>query len=155
MSQDASATPPAKGTPDGRQARLIMGVANDRSIAWGIAEACAAHGAETRLHLSGRGVRQARPAARRRASARDFVVPCDVGDEASLDAAFADDRASAGASSISSSMPSRFADKDDLSGRYVDTPRANFLRRMDISCYSFTAVAAARRAADDEGRQRC
>ena len=124
---------------------VIMGVANERSLAWGIAAACAAQGAETRVHLPGRGAREAGAAAGRKRRL----------DRCSRPATSATTRASTRRSrAIGEALgPSidflvhaiGFADKQYLRGRYVDTPRAAFLQALDISCYSFTAVA--RRAA--------
>ena len=118
---------------------LIMGVANDRSLAWGIAAACAAQGAELAFTFQGEALeRRVRPLAAQTGS--DLVFPCDVSDEASIDSAFA-------------SLAERwdgldflvhaigYADKQFLRGRYLDTPRAAFLQALDISCYSFTAVS--------------
>lgn len=117
---------------------LIMGVANDRSLAWGIAAACAAHGAELAFTFQGDALeRRVRPLAASVGS--DLVFPCDVGEEASIDGAFA-------------AVAKRwnhldflvhaigFADKNFLRGRYLDTSRTAFLQALDISCYSFTAV---------------
>ena len=117
---------------------LIMGVANDRSIAWGIAAACAAQGAELAFTFQGEALeKRVRPLAASVGS--DLVVPCDVGDEAGIDAAFAAvaqrwDRLDFLVHAIG------FADKQYLRGRYLDTPRAAFLQALDISAYSFTAV---------------
>ena len=117
---------------------LVMGVANDRSIAWGIAAACAAQGAELAFTFQGEALeKRVRPLAASVGS--DLVVPCDVGDEAGIDAAFAAvaqrwDRLDFLVHAIG------FADKQYLRGRYLDTPRAAFLQALDISAYSFTAV---------------
>ena len=117
---------------------LIMGVANDRSIAWGIAAACAAQGADLAFTYQGEALeRRVRPLAASVGS--DIVVPCDVADDASLDAAFATireqwDRLDFLVHAIG------FADKAFLRGRYLDTPRDVFLQALDISAYSFTAV---------------
>ena len=120
-----------------------MGVANDRSIAWGIAAACAAQGAEVAFTYQGEALeKRVRPLAQSVGSS--LLASCDVADDASIDAAFA---------SVAATWDTidflvhaiGFADKQFLRGRYVDTPRAAFLQALDISCYSFTAVA--RRAA--------
>ncbi|MBN8873736.1 MAG: enoyl-ACP reductase FabI [Rhodospirillales bacterium] len=132
-----SATQPT-GTLMAGKRGLIMGVANDRSIAWGIAAACAAQGAELAFTFQGEALeKRVRPLAASVGS--DLVVPCDVGDEAGIDAAFAAvakqwDRLDFLVHAIG------FADKQYLRGRYLDTPRAAFLQAMDISAYSFTAV---------------
>ena len=122
---------------------LIMGVANDRSIAWGIAAACAAQGAELAFTYQGEALeKRVRPLA---TSVRGTIVePCDVSDEASMDATFASVERQWGKLDFLVHAIG-FADKQFLRGRYVDTPREAFLQALDISCYSFTAVA--RRAA--------
>jgi enoyl-[acyl-carrier protein] reductase I len=118
---------------------LIMGVANERSIAWGIAEACAAQGAQLAFTFQGEALeRRVRPLAASVGS--DIILPCDVADEASIDAAFAGLREHwDGLDFVVHAIG--FADKQYLRGRYLDTPRAAFLQAMDISCYSFTAVS--------------
>ncbi len=122
---------------------LIMGVANDRSIAWGIARAVAEHGAELAFTFQGEALeRRVRPLA---ASVNaKLVLPCDVTDEASLDAVFATLAREWGKLDFVIHAIA-FSDKDELKGEYVNTSRANFLRSMDISCFSFTDVC--RRAA--------
>ena len=118
---------------------LIMGVANDRSIAWGIAQACRAQGAELAFTYQGDALRKrVEPLAAEAGS--DIVIPCDVTDEAALDATFATlstrwDRLDFLVHAIA------FADKAELKGRYVDTSPDNFTRSLMISCYSFTAIA--------------
>ena len=116
-----------------------MGVANDRSLAWGIANACAAQGAELAFTYQAEALeRRVRPLAAGVGSA--LVVPCDVGVEASIDAAFAEiGRSWDGIDFLVHAIG--FADKAFLRGRYLDTPREAFLQALDISCYSFTAVA--------------
>ncbi len=118
---------------------LIMGVANDRSIAWGIASALAQHGAELAFTYQGDALaKRVRPLAEQ--AGAKLVIPCDVADEDSIDAAFA---------AVADAWDNldfvvhaiAFSDKNELDGKYIDTSRANFLRSMDISCYSFTAVA--------------
>jgi len=131
--------PLAQGTLMTGRRGLIMGVANERSLAWGIAAACAAQGAELAFTYQGESLeKRVRPLA---ASVRsDLVFPCDVTDDASIDAAFA---------GVAARWPQidfvvhaiGYADKQYLRGRYLDTPRAAFLQALDISCYSFTAVA--------------
>ncbi|MEO1191330.1 MAG: enoyl-ACP reductase FabI [Pseudomonadota bacterium] len=118
---------------------LVMGVANDRSIAWGIASAAAAQGAELAFTFLGEPLeRRVRPLAASLGS--ELVLPCDVTDEASLDEAFAAlgkewDNLDFLVHAIA------FADKDELKGKYLATSRENFALALDISCYSFTAVA--------------
>ncbi|BBE73644.1 enoyl-ACP reductase FabI [Oharaeibacter diazotrophicus] len=122
---------------------LIMGVANDHSIAWGIAKALAGAGAELAFTYQGEAFgRRLKPLAAQVGS--DFMVPCDVEDVASVDAAFAALAERWG--SIDFLVHSiGFSDKNELKGRYADTTRENFTRTMVISCFSFTEVA--RRAA--------
>jgi enoyl-[acyl-carrier protein] reductase I len=118
---------------------LIMGVANDRSIAWGIAQSLAAQGAELAFTYQGEAfkkrvlplVEHLKPAA---------VIDCDVTEPGSLDAAFAQladiwDRLDFVVHAIA------FSDREQLKGRYVDTTAENFAMTMNISCFSFTAVA--------------
>jgi enoyl-[acyl-carrier protein] reductase I len=122
---------------------LIMGVANERSLAWGIAAACASQGAELAFTYQGEALeRRVRPLAQSVGS--DFLAPCDVADDASMDAAFAAVEARWGRVDFLVHAIG-YADKQYLRGRYMDTPRAAFLQALDISCYSFVAVA--RRAA--------
>ena len=118
---------------------LIMGVANDRSLAWGIASVAAAHGATLAFSFQGEALeKRVRPLAASVGS--NFVEPCDVGDDASLDALFAAVEREWGELDFVVHAIA-FADKDDLKGGYVKTGRANFLMALDISAYSFTAVA--------------
>ena len=122
---------------------LVMGVANDRSIAWGIAKAVAAHGGELAFTYQGEALeKRVRPLAETVGSTH--ILPCDVTDAASLDATFAALAASWGRLDFVVHAVA-FSDKDELKGKYVDTTRGNFLRTMDISCYSFTDIC--RRAA--------
>jgi enoyl-[acyl-carrier protein] reductase I len=138
MSQDATAIPPAKGTLMAGKRGVVMGVANDRSIAWGSAAACAAQGAEVAFTYQGEALeKRVRPLAE--SIGADIVLPCDVADEASIDAAFAEVEKRWGKIDFLVHAIG-WADKAYLRGRYVDTPRAAFLQAMDISCYSFVAV---------------
>ncbi|MCU0856276.1 MAG: enoyl-ACP reductase FabI [Rhodobacteraceae bacterium] len=122
---------------------LIMGLANDKSIAWGIAKAVADHGAELAFSYQGEALKKrVDPLAAEAGS--DFVVECDVGDEASLDRLFAVLQERWGTLDFVVHAIG-FSDKNELRGRYVDTSKANFLMTMDISVYSFTSVC--RRAA--------
>jgi enoyl-[acyl-carrier protein] reductase I len=122
---------------------VIMGVANERSLAWGIAAACAAQGADIAFTYQGEALgRRVRPLAA--SVGASIVLPCDVADEATIDAAF--DEVQRHWGSIDFMVHAiGFADKQFLRGRYVDTPREAFLQALDISCFSFTAVC--RRAA--------
>ena len=141
-----TAPAPAKGNLMAGKRGLIMGVANDRSIAWGIAAACAAQGAELAFTYQGDALeKRVRPLAA--SVGAKLVVPCDVSDDASMDSAFAALRGEwpEGIDFLVHAIG--FADKAYLRGRYVDTPREVFLQAMDISCFSFTAVAA--RLGDD------
>jgi enoyl-[acyl-carrier protein] reductase I len=118
---------------------LIMGVANNRSIAWGIAKACAAQGAEVALTYQGDALKKrVIPLAAELGS--DVVLPCDVTDPASMDAVFAALAAKWGKLDFLVHAIA-FADKAELDGRYVDTSEKNFTQSMLISCYSFTALA--------------
>ena len=117
---------------------LIMGVANDRSIAWGIARKVAEQGAELAFTFQGEAL-QKRVTPLAESVGSSLVLPCDVTDEASVDAVF-------------STLESRwgkldfvlhaiaYSDKEELKGQYVDTTRGNFERTMDISVYSFTEI---------------
>jgi len=118
---------------------LIMGVANDRSLAWGIASVAAAHGATLAFSYQGDALgRRVKPLAASVGS--DFVEPCDVGDDASLDALFA--RVAAEWGELDFIVHAiGYADKEDLKGGYLKTSRAGFHLALDISAYSFTAVA--------------
>lgn len=118
---------------------VIMGVANDRSIAWGIAKALAAQGAEIAFTYQGEALeRRVRPLAESVKS--DMVLACDVSDDASLDKTFEAIGNRYGELDFAVHAIG-FSDKDQLKGRYVDTTKSNFLMSMDISCYSFTAMA--------------
>ncbi|MFZ3582963.1 enoyl-ACP reductase FabI [Loktanella sp. DJP18] len=123
---------------------LIMGLANDKSIAWGIAKTLADAGAELAFSYQGEALKKrVDPLAQSVGST--LVLPCDVGDEASIDTLFTDLKAAWGTMDFIVHAIG-FSDKNELRGRYVDTSRQNFLTSMDISVYSFTAVV--RRAAE-------
>ncbi|MEM9477074.1 MAG: enoyl-ACP reductase FabI [Pseudomonadota bacterium] len=118
---------------------LIMGLANDKSIAWGIARTVAEHGAELAFSYQGEALKKrVDPLAAQLGS--DIVLPCDVADAASLDALFEDLKGRWGSLDFVVHAIG-FSDKNELRGRYVDTSRDNFAMTMDISVYSFTAVA--------------
>jgi enoyl-[acyl-carrier protein] reductase I len=122
---------------------LIMGVANDHSIAWGIARALAAHGAELAFTYQGEAFgRRVKPLAESAGS--NLLLPCDVTDGESLDRTFEALKKEWGRMDFVVHAIA-YSDKNELKGRYVDTTRENFLRTMDVSCFSFTDVA--RRAA--------
>lgn len=118
---------------------LVMGVANNRSIAWGIAKACAAQGAEIALTYQGYALKKrVEPLAAELGSS--IVLPCDVTDAASMDAVF-DSLAKTWGRLDFLVHAIAFADKNELDGRYVDTSEKNFTQSLLISCYSFTALA--------------
>jgi len=117
---------------------LVMGLANDKSIAWGIAQALAAQGAELAFSYQGEQLKKrVLPLAERLGSPR--LYECDVSDTGSLDRLFADLKALWGQIDFVVHAIG-FSDKNELRGRYVDTSRENFLMTMDISVFSFTAV---------------
>src|ERR1700761_1393836 len=123
---------------------LIMGIANDHSIAWGIAKALAAQGAELAFTFQGDALgKRVKPLAQ--SLGVELVLPCDVENLASVDAVFDALRAKWGALDFLVHAIA-FSDKNELKGRYVDTTRDNFSRTMLISCFSFTELA--KRAAD-------
>ena len=118
---------------------LIMGLANDKSLAWGIAQKLAEHGAELAFSYQGDALeKRVRPLAESIGS--DFLIPCDVSDMAALDAAFAE---------LAARWPVidfvvhaiGFSDKTELRGGYIDTSLENFLMTLNISAYSLVAVA--------------
>ena len=116
-----------------------MGVANDRSIAWGIASALHAQGADLAYTYQGTALeKRVRPLAETTGSS--IVLPCDVTDDGSIDAVFDAIRESWGGLDFLVHAIA-YADKEELKGKYVDTTRDNFVKSLDISCYSFTAVA--------------
>jgi enoyl-[acyl-carrier protein] reductase I len=118
---------------------LIMGLANSRSIAWGISKACAAEGAELAFTYQGDALKKrVEPLAAEVGS--DIVLPCDVTDYASVDAVFAALKERWGRLDFLVHAIA-FSDKAELDGRYVDTSERNFVQSMIISCYSFTALA--------------
>jgi enoyl-[acyl-carrier protein] reductase I len=128
---------------------LIMGLANDRSLAWGIAQKLAAEGAELAFSYQGDAMeKRVRPLATQLGS--DFLIDCDVSTEEELDKTFA---------TLAALWPTidfvvhaiGFSDKNELRGGYVDTSLANFLMTMNISVYSFVAVAARARKLMPQG----
>ena len=118
---------------------LVMGVANDHSIAWGIAQRLAANGAELALTYQGEAFgRRVKPLAEKLGSR--LILPCDVEDRASVAAVF--DELKAAWNGLDFLVHAiGFSDKNELKGLYADTTRENFIRTMVISCYSFTEVA--------------
>lgn len=117
---------------------LIMGLANDKSIAWGIARALADAGAQLAFSYQGDALKKrVDPLAAQLGS--DIVLPCDVSDSASIDSLF--DGLKDRWDNLDFIVHAiGFSDKNELRGRYVDTSRDNFMMTMDISVYSFTAV---------------
>jgi enoyl-[acyl-carrier protein] reductase I len=133
---------------DGKKG-LVMGVANDRSIAWGIARLAAEHGATLAFTFQGEALeRRVRPLAA--SVAAPLVLPCDVTDTASLDAAFAAIAAAWGRLDFVVHAIA-FSDKEQLKGKYLNTTRDNFARTLDISCFSFTDIARRASALMDKG----
>ncbi|NAZ37897.1 enoyl-ACP reductase FabI [Rubellimicrobium sp. CFH 75288] len=128
---------------------LVMGLANDKSIAWGIARVAHAHGAELAFSYQGEALlKRVAPLAAEVGS--DIVLPCDVADMDSMDALFAALRERWGRLDFLVHAIG-FSDKNELRGRYVDTSRSNFLTSMDISVYSFTAAVQRASALMTEG----
>ncbi|QTL05136.1 enoyl-ACP reductase FabI [Aquabacter sp. L1I39] len=118
---------------------VVMGVANDHSIAWGIAKALAGQGAELAFTYQGDGMaKRVRPLAQSLGSS--LILPCDVENLASVDEAFSRLKEEWGAIDFLVHAVA-FSDKSELKGRYADTTRDNFSRTMVISCFSFTEVA--------------
>ncbi|HEX5998480.1 MAG TPA: enoyl-ACP reductase FabI [Hyphomicrobiaceae bacterium] len=139
MSGSAAAFDLPVGTLMKGKRGLIMGVANNRSIAWGIAKAAAAQGATLAFSYQGDALKKrVEPLAAETGS--KLVLPCDVTDAASMDALFATlAREWDGLDFLVHAIA--FSDKAELDGRYVDTTEANFTRTMLISCFSLTALA--------------
>jgi enoyl-[acyl-carrier protein] reductase I len=118
---------------------LIMGVANNRSLAWGIAKACHAAGAELAFTYQGDALKKRVEPLAQELGGR-VVGHCDVTDLATLDAVFATLAQQWGTLDFVVHAIA-FSDKDELAGRYIDTSAENFAQTLQISCYSFTAVA--------------
>ena len=118
---------------------VILGLANNRSIAWGIARAARSAGAEIALTYQGEAIeKRVRPLAKEIGA--EVLGHCDVTDGASIDAVFADAETLWGSLDFVVHCIA-FADKDQLTGRYIDTTEDNFTKSLAISCYSFTAIA--------------
>ena len=117
---------------------LIMGVANDRSIAWHIAKAAHGQGAEMAFTFQGEAL-QKRVTPLAESVGSDVILPCDVTDEASVDAVFEVLRSRWGKLDFAVHAIA-YSDKDELKGKYVDTTLDNFAQTMMISCYSFTSI---------------
>jgi enoyl-[acyl-carrier protein] reductase I len=128
---------------------LIMGLANDKSLAWGISKALAAQGAELAFSYQGEALKKrVGPLAQELGS--DFLIECDVADMDNLDRAFADIEARWGRLDFLVHAIG-FSDKNELRGKFVDTSLDNFLLTMNISAYSFVAVTRRARALMPEG----
>jgi enoyl-[acyl-carrier protein] reductase I len=123
---------------------LIMGIANDKSIAWGIAKACSAQGAELGFTYQGDVFKKRVEPLVQSLGGSPIMLECDATDEAALDKTFADVEKKWGQLDFVLHAIA-FSDKNELKGRYSDTSLQNFLSTMHISCFSFTSVA--RRAA--------
>ena len=148
MKDESAPSLPTGTLMQGRRG-LIMGVANDRSIAWAIARACAAQGAELAFTYQGEALeKRVRPLAASVGS--DFVVPCDVSSDDDMDAAFGAVEERWGKLDFFVHAVG-FADKQYLRGRFLDTPREAFLQALDISCYSFAATGRRAAALMSEG----
>lgn len=118
---------------------LVMGVANERSIAWGIAKTAAEHGAELAFTYQGEALlKRLEPLAKSVGS--DTIMQCDVTEDRSIEEAFALVRKKWGKLDFLVHAIA-YSDKEELKGEYVNTTRDNFIRTLDISCYSFTSVA--------------
>ncbi len=128
---------------------LIMGVANDKSLAWGIAKTLSQHGAEVGFSYQGEALKKrVEPLAESLGS--NMVLPCDVSDDESVAHLFNTLKKEWG--SIDFLVHAiAFSDKNELKGKYLDTSKENFLQTMDISCYSFTALARAAAPLMNEG----
>jgi enoyl-[acyl-carrier protein] reductase I len=118
---------------------LVMGVANERSIAWGIAKACHEQGAKVAFTFQGEALeKRVRPLAN--SIGAEIIVPCDVTNAASIDATFSElEKKWGGIDFLVHAIA--FSNKDELRGRYLDTSPENFQLTMNVSCYSLTAVA--------------
>ena len=128
----------SKGIMHGKRG-IVMGVANDRSIAWGIADAIAKQGAEIAFTYQGEAL-QKRVAPLAESVGSDIVIPCDVSSDEAIDQTF--NLLKEKWNSIDFLVHAiAYSDKEELKGEYVDTTRENFYKTMDISVYSFTAVA--------------
>ncbi|MGE0024252.1 MAG: enoyl-ACP reductase FabI [Hyphomicrobium sp.] len=139
MTETASGAGPLAGTLMAGKRGLIMGVANNRSIAWGISKAVVAQGAEVALTYQGDALKKrVEPLAAELGC--KLVLPCDVADRTSMDALFAELAKTWGRLDFLVHAIA-FSDKTELDGRYVDTTEANFTQTMLISCFSLTALA--------------
>ena len=127
-----------KNLLDGKRG-LVMGVANNRSIAWGIAKACYDHGAKIALSYQGEAIKKrVLPLAKELNS--ELIVECDVSETKSIDKMFIEINKKFGYLDFLVHAVA-FSDKDELKGRYIETTQQNFINTMNISCYSFTSVS--------------
>lgn len=139
MTSNGANTGVATGNLMAGKRGLVMGIANNRSIAWGIAKAVAAQGAELAVTYQGEALKKrVEPLAAELGC--KIVLPCDVTDALSMDAVFAELKERWGCLDFLVHAIA-FSDKNELDGRYVDTSEKNFTQTMLISCYSFTALA--------------
>ena len=139
MSEPAALSAVPRGNLLAGKRGLVMGVANNRSIAWGIAKAAAAQGADIALTYQGDALKKrVEPLAAELGSR--LVLPCDVTDAASVDAVFEELKRGWGTMDFLVHAIA-FSDKSELDGRYVDTTEKNFVQTMLVSCYSLTALA--------------
>ncbi|MEK9751890.1 MAG: enoyl-ACP reductase FabI [Rhodospirillaceae bacterium] len=138
----------ATGLMQGKRG-LIMGVANDRSIAWGIAKAVHAQGAELAFTFQGEAL-QKRVVPLADSVGSKIVLPCDVTDTASMDAVFTEIEKQWGRLDFLVHAIA-YSDKEELKGGYIDTTPENFQKTMNISCYSFTALCQRARRLMTEG----
>src|SRR6202142_4315940 len=129
---------PMPGLMEGKRG-LVMGVANDHSIAWGIAKMLSDHGAKLAFTYQGYApAKRVKPLAAQADST--FVMPCDVEDIASVDAVFNGIQEQWGTMDFLVHAVA-YSNKDELKGRYADSTRENFIRTKVISCYAFTEAA--------------
>jgi len=128
---------------------IVMGVANDRSIAWGIAQVCANQGAELAFTYQGEALKK-RVVPLADSLGASLVLPCDVTDPASMDALFQEVEGKWGKLDFLVHAIA-YSDKEQLKGRYVDTTLENFQTSLAISCYSFTALAQRAEALMNDG----
>lgn len=137
MTEDTKSAIPTGTLMQGKRG-LIMGVANDKSLAWGITQYCAAQGAQLAFTYQGEALeKRVRPLAE--SLGTPMLMECDVTDMASMDAAFERiEKEWGGLDFVVHAIA--FSDKDELKGQYVDTSLDNFLKTMNVSVYSFTAV---------------
>ncbi|WP_035485827.1 enoyl-ACP reductase FabI [Geminicoccus roseus] len=131
--------PPSSGPLFAGKRGLVMGIANDRSLAWGIAEAVAAHGAELAVTYQGEALKKRVVPLAERLGA-PLVLPADVTDSASMDALFEEIGAKWGKLDFVVHAIA-YSDKEELKGRYVDTSYQNFQNSMNVSVFSFTDLA--------------